>query len=133
MRSAHVIGGDVLGIPKGVKGKQKEAALALARFLMSKESQEYLVARNVWPSIRTDAYEKVPPEQAETFASIQQALENGWFRPSVSYWSEVTDQMNEAVSRILLQLEPVKPVLDQLHTSVEVAARQKGSGYPPAE
>ena len=84
-RTAHVIGGDVLGIPKGVTGKQKEVAVALARYLMSKEAQELLASRNTWPSIRDDAYERVPPEQRETFGAIRQALRDGWFRPSVSY------------------------------------------------
>ena len=130
-RAAHVIGGDVLGIPQGVTGKQKEAALALAGFLMSRESQQYLVQRNAWPSIRDDAYDRVPAEQAETFRAIRQALQDGWFRPSVSYWSDVTSAISEAVNRILLQYEPVKTVLDDLHRKVALAARAKGAAYPP--
>jgi trehalose transport system substrate-binding protein len=124
-RAVHVIGGDVLGIPKGVQGKQREAALALARFLMSREAQEYLVTQNAWPSIRTDAYREVPQEQKQTFAAIQEALRNGWFRPSVSHWPNVTNQMNDAVSRILLQLEPVRAVLDELHAKIELAATRQ--------
>ena len=130
-RPAHVIGGDVLGIPRGVSGKQKEVALALAAFLMSEEAQEVLVQANAWPSIRADAYEEVPDEQRETFAAIQEALEDGWFRPVVSYWPEVTAAMNEAVDRILLRNEPVEPVLDQLHDRVAEAAHQGGAAYPP--
>lgn len=120
-RAAHVIGGDVLGIPTGVKGKQRAAALALARYLMSKEAQEFLVRENAWASIRTDAYSTVPREQRETFDAIQEALEGGWFRPSVPYWPEVTVRMNEAVDRILLQQQEVKAVLDELHAKIEAA------------
>lgn len=130
-RSAHVIGGDVLGIPRGVSGKQRDVALALAEFLMSKEAQEVMVHRNAWPSIRADVYGTVPEVQRQTFTAIQAALEDGWFRPVVSYWPEVTAAMNEAVDRILLRHEPVRPVLDELHTQVASAARQSGAQYPP--
>ena len=131
IRPAHVIGGDVLGIPRGVAGKQKDVALALARFLMSKEAQEVLVQGNAWPSIRADAYDAVPDEQQQTFAAIQKALEDGWFRPVVSYWPDASAAMNEAVDRILLRNEPVRPVLDDLHARVEDAARRDGARYPP--
>ena len=129
--SAHVIGGDVLGVPRGVTGRQKEVALALAAFLMSKEAQEVVVRANAWPSIRSDAYGDVAPEQRPTFAAIQAALEDGWFRPVVSYWPEVTLAMNEAIDRILLRNEPVGPVLDQLHARVAAAAGEDGARYPP--
>lgn len=130
-RAAHVIGGDVLGMPRGVNGRQREAAVALARFLMSKEAQEVLVQENVWPSIRSDAYGRVSPAQRETFAAIDQALADGWFRPSVPYWDDVTEQMNEAVNRIVVRQEPVRPVLDELHAKIDAAASRKRAPYPP--
>ncbi len=131
-RAAHVIGGDVLGLPRGITGQQREAALALARFLMSQEAQEPLVQRNAWASIRGDAYGSVPEAGRETFDAMQQALADGWFRPSVSYWPDVTAAMTQAVDRILLRQEPAKGVLDDLHLQVAAAARLKGAAYPPA-
>ena len=130
-RAAHVIGGDVLGIPRGVSGRQRAAAVALAQFLMSREAQEVLVQQNAWPSIRSDAYDGVPPAQRDTFAAIDEALESGWFRPSVSYWDDVTHQMNEAVNRIIVRQQPVQAVLDDLHAEIEAAARRTGEPYPP--
>lgn len=130
-RAAHVIGGDVLGIPRGVGARQRAAAAALARFLMSEEAQEFLVRQNAWPSIRSDAYDGVPPEHQETFAAIDEALEHGWFRPSVSYWDDVSRQMNAAVDRIIVRQEPVQPVLDELHAEIATAAGRKGAPYPP--
>lgn len=129
--AAHVIGGDVLGIPKGLDEDQREVAVALARYLMSREAQEYLVQANAWPSIRSDAYGGVPDEQAQTFNAIRRALARGWFRPSVTYWPEVTLAMNEAVERLLLRNEAVRPVLDELHQRVAAAARRAGEPYPP--
>lgn len=130
-RAVHVVGGDVLGIPRGVTGRSRDAALALAGFLMSREAQEYLVEHNAWPSIRDDAYGQVPKEEGPTFAAIRVALKDGWFRPSVSYWPEVTQAMTEAVDRILLQYEPVGEVLDALHGRLAAAALAQGSAYPP--
>ncbi len=131
-RAAHVIGGDVLGIPRGVSPEQRRAAVELARFLMSREAQQTLAERNAWPSIREDAYGEVPAEQQETFEAVQNALENGWYRPNVVYWSDVSEQLNAAVRRILEGGENVRTVLNELNGRIAAAARQKGAQYPPA-
>ena len=131
-RAAHVIGGEVLGIPKGVTGKQKEAAIALAQFLMSKPAQETLAARNAWPSVRTDAYTQVPADQKPTFDAINRALQDGWYRPNVVYWSDVQDAINEAVTRVIVKGEPVEATLNELNQKIAKAARDKGAEYPPA-
>jgi trehalose transport system substrate-binding protein len=130
-RAAHVVGGDVLGMPKGVAGKRKAAALQLARFLMSREAQEHLAARNAWPSIRTDAYTRVAPAEQATFAAIAAALADGWYRPNVPYWPTVTEAINEAIRLILEDGEPVREVLDALHAQIARAAEEKGAAYPP--
>jgi trehalose transport system substrate-binding protein len=130
-RAAHVIGGEVLGIPKGVSGKQKDAALALAQFLVSKEAQEILVAKNSWPSVRTDALGEVPSSQKSTFDAIQAALKNGWYRPNVVYWSDVESAMDDIIHNAIVGGQDVKTVLDAAHTKVEQAAKSKGATYPP--
>lgn len=128
IRAAHVVGGDVLGMPRGVAGRRKEAAVALARFLMSRDAQQFLVERNAWPSIRADAYGTVPDALRETFTAARRALADGWYRPSVPYWSDVSDEMNEAIRRILEGGEPAREVLDALHAKVAEAARRKEGG-----
>lgn len=132
-REAHVIGGDVLGIPRGVSAEEKEAALALAEFLVSQDAQKTLVERNAWPSVRDDAYGDVPEEQQDTFEAIQAALENGWFRPNVAYWPNVSEQMNAAVKRVVVDGAPAKATLDELQGKIEAAAKAAGAEYPPKE
>ena len=132
VRAAHVVGGDVLGIPRGIAGRRRASAVRLATFLMSQEAQARLVAGNAWPSIRGDTYAQVPPAQRETFEAVRRALGDGWHRPGVSYWPEVSDAMNEAVRRILQRDEPVRPVLDGVHGVIAEAARRKGARYPPS-
>jgi trehalose transport system substrate-binding protein len=131
-RAAHVIGGEVVGIPKGVSGKQKEAAIELAKFLMSKEAQQILVAKNGWPSVRDDATAEVPDELKQTFDAIQKALTDGWYRPNVAYWSDASDAMNAAIQRIMVKGEPVQSTLDSLHQTIAAAAKKKGAQYPPS-
>jgi trehalose transport system substrate-binding protein len=130
-RAAHLIGGDVLGIPKGVGGRQKEAAVSLAKFLISREAQEFLVRENSWPSIYPDTYDQRPPDRRSTLQAARDALKSGWVRPSVPYWSAVSDAMNEAVRRILENEQSVKPTLDELHARIAAAAERKQAPYPP--
>jgi hypothetical protein len=98
---------------------------------MTQEAQQHLVERNAWPAIPGDAYGTVPPSRRETFEAIRRALADGFFRPAVPYWPEVSDAMNEAVRRILERGEPVSPVLDALHAGIAAAARRKDSPYTP--
>ena len=128
---AHVVGGEVLGIPKGVSGEEREAAVALAQFLMSQEAQEILVARNAWPSVRDDALGDVPEEQQETFDAIQTALQNAWYRPNVVYWADVDEAINAGVQAILVDGEDVQSTLDELHADIENAAKQAGRSTRP--
>ena len=131
-RAAHVIGGEVLGIPRGVSGKQKQAAIELAKFLMSKDAQETLVAKNGWPSVRDDATAQVPSDLKPTFDAIQKALTDGWYRPNVVYWSDASDAMNAAIRQIMVNGAPVKSTLDSLHDKIAAAAKAKGAQYPPS-
>ncbi|MGH9276620.1 MAG: ABC transporter substrate-binding protein [Acidimicrobiales bacterium] len=121
----HVIGGDVLGIPAGVAGAERAAAVDLARFLMSRDAQRFLVERNAWPAIRDDAYDASAPSDA-TIGAMKEALDGGWYRPAEPYWAAVTAAMNEAVDRIVLQGQPPRSVLDELRTQV----RDGNAGYP---
>ena len=132
VQPAHVIGGEVLGIPKGVSGQEREAAVALAQYLMSQEAQEVLVAQNAWPSVRDDALGQVPEEQQETFDAIQAALQNGWYRPNVAYWADVDEAINTAIQRIMVDGEDVQSTLDELHGDIEEGAQATGEAYPPA-
>jgi trehalose transport system substrate-binding protein len=132
-RMAHVIGGEVLGIPAGVEGDERTAAIALAEFLMTREAQEVLVAENAWPSIRDDALAQVPEHLQETFEAIQASLEHGWYRPNVAYWDAAQDAMNEAVRRILQEGQDVRTVLDELHEDIAAAAQRAGVEYPPTD
>ena len=130
-RAAHVVGGDVLGIPKGVSGNQKEAAIELAQFLVSKDAQTILVAKNSWPSVRSDALADVPADQKQTFDAITAALADGWYRPNVVYWSDVESAMDDVIHKAIVGGQDVQTVLDAAHAKIAAAAQSKGATYPP--
>ncbi len=114
---AHVVGGDVLGIP--VNSERVEAALALSAFLQSVEVQEMLVRELGWPSIRDDAYGEVPEWQRPHFASVQDALKHGVFRKNVAWWPAYQQMVVQAYQQIVLQGEDVQETLTRLKQQLE--------------
>ena len=83
----------------------------------------------------TEALKHLDPKdkRQKTFEAIRTALADGFFRPAVPYWPEVSDAMNEAVRLVIQRGQPAKPVLDRLHLRIADAARRKGAAYPPRQ
>jgi trehalose transport system substrate-binding protein len=111
-REAHVIGGDVLGIPIGAP--HRKLALALVRHLQSRKVQTLLVSRLGWPSLRSDVKGTAEAWMQPHAAAIGEALRHGVFRTNVSYWAEYERIANEAVQRILWRREDPDRVLPPL-------------------
>jgi trehalose transport system substrate-binding protein len=119
---AHVIGGDVLGIP--VDAPQRDLALALLHHLQSREVQTLLVSRLGWPSLRADVEATVADWMQPHMAAINAALQHGVFRTNVPYWAEYERIANEAVQRILWRQEDPAQVLPPL--AARLAALRQG-------
>jgi trehalose transport system substrate-binding protein len=122
VREAHVIGGDVLGIPIGAPNR--DLALHLIHHLQSREVQEVLASRLGWPTIRADAAGTVEPWLRPHVASVQEAMRHGIFRLNVPYWAEYERIASEAVERILWRKEAVEDVLPSL--AARLAALRRG-------
>ncbi|MBW2123115.1 MAG: extracellular solute-binding protein, partial [Deltaproteobacteria bacterium] len=99
VRRAHVVGGDVLGIPVGAP--HRRLALTFIHFMQTREIQERLVSGLGWPSIRTDAYGTVPGWMKPQFDAVKEALRYGIFRANVPYWTEFNKLFNEAFTLIV--------------------------------
>lgn len=123
VREAHVLGGEVIGIPKGAR--QRELALEFMRYLMSKPVQETLVSHLGWPSYRTDAYGTVQAWQAPYFAVVQEVLTHVLPRPQVPYWAQVDRAVTGAFRDIVYDGQPVQATLDRYHRQLQ-QARQRG-------
>ena len=123
-REAHVIGGEVVGIPKGTPNK--DLALQYISFLQSQEVQEILMAKLAWPSIRDDASGKVEDWLVPHFQSVTDALKHGVFRKNVPYWSEFDALLNDAFTRIVIRQEKVKPVLNEYSRKMQDVINKYG-------
>ena len=123
VREAHVLGGEVIGIPKGAP--QRELALEFMRYLMSKPVQETLVSALGWPSFRTDAYGTIEPWQALYFAAAQEALAHTLPRPHIPNWTDVDRALTGAFREIVYQGQPVQATLDRYHRQLQ-QLRQRG-------
>jgi trehalose transport system substrate-binding protein len=117
VRRAHVVGGDVLGIPVGAP--HRDLALAFIRYMQTREVQERLVAGLGWPSIRTDAYSRVPGWMEPPFEAVKEALRHGVFRENVPYWTEFNKLFNEAFIRVVIRGAPVTSTLAEYHEKLE--------------
>jgi trehalose transport system substrate-binding protein len=123
VREAHVLGGEVIGIPQGTR--QRELALALMRYLMSRPVQEMLVSSLGWPSFRSDAYGGVQAWQAPYFVAVQEALEQAQPRPHVGYWAHLDRALTGAFREIVYEAQTVQATLDRYRRELE-QARQRG-------
>jgi trehalose transport system substrate-binding protein len=121
-REAHVIGGDVLGIPIGAP--HRDLAIRLIHHLQSREAQDILASRLGWPPIRGDTKEVTEAWLRPHVAVVQAALRHGVFRAHVPYWAEYERIVSEAAERIIWRNEPVEKVLAPLAT--RLAALRRG-------
>jgi trehalose transport system substrate-binding protein len=122
-REAHVLGGEVIGIPQGAQ--EREVAIELMRYLMSKPVQEILVSSLAWPSFRSDAYGTVEAWQAPYFAVVQEALKQAHPRPQVGYWAQVDRALTGAFREIVYEGQPVQDTLNRYHQELQ-RARERG-------
>jgi trehalose transport system substrate-binding protein len=109
----HVMGGEVLGIPKGAKNV--EAAVDFIAFMTSKEAQEIFVSELSWPAVRDDALGLVAEDQKPLWDAIQAAARDGVLRPNVPYLvTDVFPLLTEAWDRAVYSGEDVETVLNDV-------------------
>jgi trehalose transport system substrate-binding protein len=97
---AHVLGGDVLAIPK--VAERRKPALKLAEYLMSQPVQATLATQLFWPSMRTDAYRDVQPELRPYWDAINDAMANATPRPAIACWHDVEQVLSKAWDSIVV-------------------------------
>ncbi len=121
-RKAHVIGGEVLGIPVGTPNVP--LALDFLRFMQSKGIQELLTVRLGWPSLRTDAHGRVEAWMRPHFKAVTEALAHGIVRENLPYWPEYEKLVNEAFVRTVVRGEAVEGTLHALQARLERVQRR---------
>lgn len=117
VKESHVLGGEVIGIPKGAPNKA--LAIEFAKYLMSREVQEKLTIYNGWPAVRSDAYGQVADWQKPYFEAINKVLAHAEARPNLLYYGAVEKALNEAFRECVIEREPVKPTLEKWAKYIE--------------
>ncbi len=112
-----VLGGDVFGIAKGTPNRAM--ALDVAKFFMSRQVQEQLVAQNAWPSMRSDALGAVEDWQTPYFETINEALTFVQPRPNVTYWPDVENILTNAFNDIVTGQAEVEPTLERYQGEID--------------
>lgn len=112
-----VLGGDVLGIVKGTPNR--DMALDLARFFMSRDVQSELTARLGWPAIRSDAFGEVEEWQQPYFQAVSTALQFTRARPNVTYWLQVEQALSDAFNDIVTNDQDAKSTLDSYQAQID--------------
>ena len=93
---AHVLGGDVLAVPKDAPHKEK--AIKLIELLLEKKNQQKLLSRLWWPPARFDAYELASPPYSQC---IQKALGFAVLRETSPQWTLVEGVLDRAFREIV--------------------------------
>lgn len=123
VREAHVLGGEMIGIPK--EAPQRELALAFMRYLMSQPVQETLVSALGWPSFRTDAYGTLQAWQAPYFTAVHEALRHTLPRPQVPHWGEVERTLVGAFREIVYEGRAVQATLERYQQQLQQAGERR--------
>ena len=95
----HVLGGDVLAVPKGAPHPVE--AVKLIELLLEKETQKKMLSRLRWLPVRFDAYEGVSPELAPYFKAVNETLSFAVLRPNVPTWPVVENLLDKAFRQLI--------------------------------
>jgi trehalose transport system substrate-binding protein len=112
----HVLGGDVLAVPKGAPNANK--AVKLIELLLEKDTQKEMLSRLRWLPVRFDAYEGVSPELAPYFEAVNEALSFAVLRPTTPQWPIVESILDSAFEGLVREGNDIA-LLEEYRTAME--------------
>ncbi|MGA1869578.1 MAG: extracellular solute-binding protein [bacterium] len=118
---AHVLGGDLLAVPKGAS--HQKYAIKLIKLLLRKKTQQILASRLCWPPVRQDVYEELPPELDPYFQVINDALSAVVTRPIVPQWSVVEKVLASAFRGLIRDVNDIASLENYSHTLKKLPRR----------
>ena len=87
--SNHVLGGDVLVVPKGATNM--DAIAKFANFLLASQAQKDMLLNLSWVAVNSGAYDNLPANFSAVGTALQQAISQGVFlrnpAPWINQWS----------------------------------------------
>ena len=100
-QESHVLGGDVLAVPKGAPNA--DLAVRLIELLVSKENQKAMRDKLTWMPVRLDAYDGVDPRLDPYFEAVRNAFARAEIRPTIPQWPLVEDCLNGAFQALIVE------------------------------
>lgn len=99
----HVLGGDVLAIPRGAP--HRNLAIRLIELLLSKETQQELVSRLRWPPVRLDveADDQISATLRSFFQASNDAMAFAVTRPTDPNWLMVENALGRAYTELIVE------------------------------
>ncbi len=96
----HVLGGDLLAVPKGAPHPDK--AIELIKLLQTSETQRAFLSELFWLPVRLDALTGIPVELEPHFPAINEALALSEARPTIPQWPLAEDCLNGAFQALIV-------------------------------
>ena len=101
----HVLGGDVLAVPKGAPNA--ELAMRLMELLVSEEIQRAMRDKLTWMPVRLDAYDGADSELAQYFDAVRDALSQAEIRPTGPQWALAEEILDRAFQGLVVNGEDI--------------------------
>ncbi len=112
--SDHLVGGDVLAIPRGAT--DIPALLHLANFLLSTEAQHQLITVLGEPAVNANAYANLPANLSALYTAEEDAFQTAFFRepvPWITEWGTIADQVFTQIIVNHAQYSQIPAILSQ--------------------
>ncbi len=100
VNSDHLIGGDVLAMPKGESNVW--AAEQFSHYLLSTPVQQGFIENLSWPAVNAAAYNGLNASTLKVYGPLEQAIQNPVFRPPVAWISEWQTIMDNVWTTIIV-------------------------------
>jgi trehalose transport system substrate-binding protein len=94
----HLVGGDVLAIPKGAT--HLTDLLIFVKFLLSYQVQRDIITILGEPAVNAKAYQNLPSNISALFKAEEEAFQSAFFRepvPWISYWNTIADKVFDQI------------------------------------
>ena len=104
----HIVGGDVLAIPKDAT--HIHTLLEFAEFLLSPEVQRQFIELLSWPAVNELAYQNLPPNISGIYTALEQALSAPFFRLPVAWQTEWNALADQAFVQIIVDHAPYSEI-----------------------
>jgi len=110
VNSDHLVGGDVLAIPKGVPSQDLPYLIDFAKFLLSSQVQRIFIVDLGWPAVNAKAYQNLPSNISYLYKQEELALQNSFFRPPVPWITEWNNIMDQVFDQIIVDHAPYSQI-----------------------